>query len=134
MRPGTPITLTATANAGSEFKGFSAPCTGPSPCDLAVSADVSVTATFSTRPPVVITVFIRGAGTVTSAPPGIACSSRMCTGQFPAGTTLTLSAAPAQGSDFRGWTGACSGSDTCQIVADQPRRVVASFGQAPQTG
>lgn len=45
--PGTVITLTASAAAGSTFLGWQGPCTGSAPaCTFTASADVAVTATF----------------------------------------------------------------------------------------
>jgi hypothetical protein len=48
---GTEITLAATAQAGSRFDGFSGGgCPGASPCTLTLSADTTVTATFTLLP------------------------------------------------------------------------------------
>jgi 5-hydroxyisourate hydrolase-like protein (transthyretin family) len=55
-----------------------------------------------------------GAGTVTSSPAGISCGSA-CSARFAVGSRLTLTATPAPGSTFAGWTGACSGTGTCQV-------------------
>lgn len=51
-----------------------------------------------------VRVFLNGpgAGTVTSAPAGIACPG-VCVASFPAGTTVTLTAAAGTGSRFGGW-------------------------------
>src|SRR3989454_3017305 len=51
-----------------------------------------------------------GAGTVASAPAGIDCGS-VCSRTFGAGAVVTLSATPAAGSVFTGWSGGrCSGA------------------------
>ncbi|HVO92708.1 MAG TPA: hypothetical protein VMT22_07700, partial [Terriglobales bacterium] len=51
-----------------------------------------------------------GAGTMTSAPAGINCPAS-CSGTFNAGTVVTLTAAPASGAVFAGWSGSgCNGS------------------------
>ena len=50
-----------------------------------------------------------GSGTVTSSPAGINCGAT-CSASFPAATVVTLTAAPAAGSTFAGWSGACSGT------------------------
>jgi len=43
---GTPVTLTATADTGYGFGGWSGGCSGIGPCQLTISSDTSVTATF----------------------------------------------------------------------------------------
>src|SRR5215472_15307245 len=57
-----------------------------------------------------------GSGTVTSAPPGISCGAS-CSASYASGTAVTLSASPASGSTFTGWSGGgCSGSGTCTVT------------------
>ena len=82
---------------------------------------------------VAVTVRIAGGGTVTSDPAGVRCSVT-CTAQIPAGTQLTLTAAGANGADFKGWSGECSGRETCSLTADRPRTVGAAFGPPQQGG
>ena len=65
-----------------------------------------------------------GAGTVSSA--GIDCGGD-CTEVYPAGTTVVLSAAPANGSAFDGWSGDCTGTGNCTVTMDAARSVTASF-------
>ena len=50
--PSAPVTLTAVAAAGSSFAGWSGSCSGTGSCVLTMSSDQSVTATFTTNPPV----------------------------------------------------------------------------------
>jgi hypothetical protein len=59
---------------------------------------------------------------VTSDPPGIACGAS-CQHDFLAGLAVSLSAVPAAGSAFGGWSGACAGGSvtmagptTCDIT------------------
>src|SRR5262249_53922741 len=58
-----------------------------------------------------------GLGTVTSNPAAITCGSG-CTAFFTPGTSVTLNANAATGSNFNtGWSGAgCSGSGQCAVV------------------
>src|SRR5690349_4217335 len=67
-----------------------------------------------------------GTGTVNSSPAGISCGSA-CTAAFDSGTEVTLTAAPAQGSTFAGWTGACSGTSTCKVTLTSNQSVTATF-------
>jgi pimeloyl-ACP methyl ester carboxylesterase len=71
-----------------------------------------------------------GNGRVTSTPGGIDCGSA-CAGGFGAGTTVILTASPAGGSVFSGWSGACTGAaSTCQLTMSMDRSVAAGFGTA----
>ena len=67
-----------------------------------------------------------GTGTVTSTPPGINCGPT-CSYNFDEDTLVTLTAAPAAGSTFSGWSGACTGTGTCQVMMDAAKSVTASF-------
>jgi hypothetical protein len=69
-----------------------------------------------------------GAGTVASSPAGIACGST-CGASFPGGTVVTLTATPAPGSAFEGWSGGgCSGTGPCVITINEATSVTATFG------
>jgi hypothetical protein len=74
-----------------------------------------------------------GTGTVTSAPAGITCGAT-CSASFPAGTSVTLTAAPAAGSSFAGWSGACSGTGTCTVALSASAGVTATFTAASTSG
>ena len=68
-----------------------------------------------------------GSGSVSSAPPGIDCGLT-CSGLFPVGSGVTLTAQPSTGSMFTGWGGACSGtSTTCTVSVTQAASVSATF-------
>lgn len=55
-----------------------------------------------------------GNGTVTSTTAGISCGAT-CTAGFASGSSVTLTATPATGSTFTGWSGACSGTGSCVV-------------------
>src|SRR6185437_7476867 len=68
-----------------------------------------------------------GAGTITSSPAGINCGAT-CSAVLDAGTSVTLSATPAAGSAFAGWSGAvCAGTGTCTISLTSDVAVSALF-------
>jgi len=71
----------------------------------------------------------KGSGAVTSSPPGINCGTT-CSANFAAGTTLTLTAAPAPGSSFSTWSGDCSGAGPCTLTALYGDSVYATFNSA----
>jgi hypothetical protein len=68
-----------------------------------------------------------GSGTVTSNPEGINCGST-CSFDYVSETTVTLTATPAVGSSFTGWTGgSCSGMATCDVTMNAAKTVTAGF-------
>jgi subtilisin family serine protease len=125
---GTMVTLTPTAGAYSTFAGWSGACTGTSTCTVTMSEARNVTATFNAAPyTLTVTRSGTGAGTVTSAPAGIACGST-CTAAMNGGASVTLTATPATGSRFAGWSGACTGTtSTCTVSMTAARSVTATF-------
>lgn len=126
---GTSVTLTATPTAGFAFSGWSGACTGAGACSLSMSAARSVAATFV---PLTfnLTVSVSGSGTVTSSPAGINCGGT-CNATYNSGTSVTLTAAPAAGFSFSGWSGACTGTGACVLTMSAARAVTATF--APST-
>ncbi|MCU0222481.1 MAG: hypothetical protein MUF27_00085 [Acidobacteria bacterium] len=71
-----------------------------------------------------------GSGVVTSNPAGINCGES-CTASYDAGTVVTLTATPIQGSVFAGWSGACTGTGTCSVTMSAARSVTATFNAIP---
>lgn len=126
---GTAVTLTAQAAQGSVFSGWGGACTGTaSTCTVSMASAQAVTATF-TLPVYTLTVSLSGTGkgSVSSSPAGISCGST-CSASFNSGTSVKLTAAPAAGNKFAGWSGACSGSSTsCTVSMSSARSVTASF-------
>jgi hypothetical protein len=63
---------------------------------------------------------------VTSSPAGINCGTS-CSGSFAGGANVTLTATPAFGSTFAGWSGACTGTQACTVSMSGARDVTATF-------
>jgi hypothetical protein len=135
---GTTVEVIASADSGSTFAGFSAG-TGSagscstSPCSFTIEANSSLTATFNEIPkhPLIVSKLGAGEGTVTSSPAGIDCGSE-CSAEFSEGSTVTLSQSAVSGSEFRGWSGACSGSGPCEVTMTEAKSVSARFANAKQ--
>ena len=76
-------------------------------------------------------VVTTGNGTVTTDPVGIDCTNGSCTGHFPSGMSVTLTATALSGGRFAGWGGACAfrGLDpTCTLdLTAATTQVRASF-------
>ena len=124
-------TLTASAPSNGVFNGWSGACTGnQASCTFTASGALTTTAAFNT----VFTLSIGrgGNGTVVGTPNGefgtsINCGSS-CSAKFQQGTTVTLTATPAPGLNFTGWTGSCSGTNpTCNVTIAADTKVQANF-------
>jgi hypothetical protein len=130
---GTIVSLNATAAAGSVFTGWS----GNSDCtDGAVTMNSSktCTATFTNASQTfALNVSVvkasssagTGNGTVTSNPAGINCGND-CSESYTSGTVAVLTATPAAGSVFTGWSGDSDCSDGSVIMKGN-RNCAATF-------
>jgi hypothetical protein len=69
-----------------------------------------------------------GGGSVDSVPAGINCPPK-CTKSYTAGTTVTLTAHPAEGYSFDHWKGACLGTEgpSCTLTMTADRSTSAVF-------
>jgi len=75
----------------------------------------------------------QGSGTVIGAPSGIICGAS-CSANYPSNTAVTLTATPATGSVFSGWTGGgCSGTGTCTIALTANTSVQGQFDLVPES-
>ena len=129
----TIVTLNATPDSGQTFAGWAGDCSGTASCTLTMDRAHAVTAVFqpagSASVPLLVTRSGAGSGSVSSSPAGIDCGSS-CTADFPDGSTVTLTATPAPGSAFTGFSGDCS-SNPCTLSMTQVRRVTATFATLP---
>ncbi len=67
-----------------------------------------------------------GSGTVSSVPAGINCGTT-CSASFASGTQVALTATPASGYTFDGWSGACTGISVCNVTMNAAAAVTATF-------
>jgi alpha-tubulin suppressor-like RCC1 family protein len=127
------VTLTATADTGSVFTGWSG-CDAVSgvTCTVTMAAARAVAANFDLRRFVLTVVrsgVAAGIGSVSSSPSGIDCGGD-CYEPYTDNTTVTLTAAPDL--LFNGWRG-CDvvAGRTCIVVLGSDRSVTASFIDLP---
>ena len=132
---GTAVTLSATADAGSTFTGWSGGgCSVTSNCVVTMTEARSVTANFTLVPPNehALTVFLDGDGSGTVTGAGINCFDGVgadCSETYADGTAVTLSATADAGSSFDGWSGACSGTGSCMVTMTEAKQVTATFSR-----
>jgi hypothetical protein len=131
--PGT-VTLTATADTGWAFSGWSGACSGTGTCSVTVASGsaATVAALFTSTSPTTGTIAVTrpAHGTVTSSPAGLGCGSggSACSASFSPGDVV-LTASAEGGYAFSGWTGACAGTGPCtlHLVAGGDVQVGATF-------
>lgn len=127
---GSTVTLTATPDASSIFKGWDGACTGTdSTCTVTMDKAEKVKAIFTGAVKLKVTKVRQkgGDGTVASIDGNINCGSA-CTASYRLGTEVTLTASVSTGSVFVGWSGeGCIGSGSCTITMDKAKKVKAIF-------
>ena len=132
---GTPVSLTAVAAFGSEFKGWSGNCSGTGSCSLTMDGPKSVTATFDKKNDPTVNLFVEkngsGSGTVIGGS-RINCGS-VCSANFNRGDMVGLDATPDSGSTFAGWSSPCSGTGGCVFQINSNQRIFATFDALTQT-
>ncbi len=121
----TSVALTAAAATGYTFAGWAGACTGTGACTVTMTAAKQVTATFTINR-YTLSVATVGGGTVTGT--GISCGND-CSETYDYNTLVALTAVPAQGYAFTGWSGACSGSGSCTVTMNAAKSVTATFAQ-----
>ncbi|MDO6388675.1 malectin domain-containing carbohydrate-binding protein [Pontibacter sp. BT731] len=119
---GTEVTLTATPASGYTFAGWSGDASGTTnPLTLTMNSNKNITATFTAvqQTAYSLSVIVSGNGTVTSNPDEAS---------HPAGSEVTLTAVPAVGFQFSGWSGDASGDiNPLVLTMDGNKEVTAGF-------
>jgi hypothetical protein len=129
----TPVELTATPGAHTVVT-WSGDCSGSQPtCDLPLGGPQSAIATFSPlQEPLGYTASGNGSGSVGSSPTGLSCGAS-CARTFDYGTSVELTATPATGSTFSGWSGDCTVvNGKCDVSMQQSHAVTATFTLVPE--
>ncbi len=120
---GTEVVLTATADSGWEFDSWSGDATGTSTSvTITMDGDKTVTANFVefTGQYYTLSTNVVGQGTIEPA-----------SGEFPEETDLSVTATPAAGWIFSGWSGDATGTtNTIQVMMDGNKSLTATFEQA----
>lgn len=129
---GTSVTLTAEPAPGTALVAWSGACRGRKmSCVVRMTTAKTVNASFVALPSLALgyskagsgdgVIEIEGGGSVTSC-------GESCTHSFFAGTAIRLTAKPAAGKTFAGWTGVCRGRKaTCTFTLKKPASVSATF-------
>jgi hypothetical protein len=98
-------------------------------CEGAIPRLVGTFSYFADAARLVVSKAGIGSGTVTSSPAGIDCGAT-CSSIFSFGAAVTLTAVPAAGSTFTGWSGACNGTGACNVTMNADKSVTATFSSA----
>ena len=125
---GTDVLLTATPDAGGYFGQWSGAASGTlTQITVTMNADKVVTATFFATPPTVYTLTMGLVGNGVITPTAGAHS-------YVSGTLVDVSASPAAGWQFAGWTGALNGtSNPTLIQINGNKSVTATFASNAST-
>ena len=129
----TRVTLIATPAPGSVFDHWSGgSCAGTGPCEKTINSSRLINAVFVAAGKRTLSVAKAGtgSGTVSSNTGTIDCGNT-CSAEIDAAGKITLSATPAAGSTFAGWSGACTGTGKCKLAMNEARTITASFEKIP---
>lgn len=82
----------------------------------------------NTQTSITLAVTINGAGTVTVNPGAFTCAGGSCNLLVAPNQPLTITATPAMGGSFEGWSGACTGTlSPCTLTPSAPTTLTATF-------
>ncbi len=124
--PFAQVTLNESPALNWGFAGWGGGCSGTGSCNVLMTQDQNVSATF--LPVYTLTVTTNGNGSVTSTDGNINCPG-VCSYNYLSNTKVTLNANPGLGWSLNAWGGACSGSGSCQVAMTQNQSVTAAFTQ-----
>jgi Divergent InlB B-repeat domain len=142
---GTTLTLFAIRTETGALESWSnCPYASSVLCNITLTTDTSVTATFSIAAlqiPVSIETDVdvspggAGTGDIAISPPGGTHCTSHCVRRYPVGVRLRLAANPTGGASFGGWTGGCGGASgtECSVGVVPGLSIGALFQLPPAT-
>ena len=118
---GDRVSITTQDSPGYEFAGFSGDCSGTGSCSLLMDSVRNVTANFKK-------IIIKNFSLHTAVSP-VGSGSVSPTGihEYPDGKQVSVTAIPAAGYTFTGWSGDCSGDGSCSVTMNADMGVTAFF-------
>jgi hypothetical protein len=124
---GTRVALVANPLPGWRFVRWEGSLSSSAnPDSVTATVGASVNAVFEKMPRHAVTLTTVGSGSVMLSPPG---------GEYPEGSVVTVTAQPAPGWSFAGWTGAVDGAASPDaLTMDAPRSLTATFTHAGGNG
>jgi xyloglucan-specific exo-beta-1,4-glucanase len=128
------VSVTASPATGYQFTGWSGGgCSGTGPCNVTMTGDTTVTATFAV---------VQYTLTPAVSPSGAGTTLPLAPTKYNYNTTVIVTATPAPGYQFTGWSGGCTVTP-CTVLMTSDKSVTASFapvqytlttGTSPSTG
>ncbi len=118
---GTTLSVTATANTGYQFTGWSGACTGTGACSVTMTSDKSVTANFA---------LVQYTLTTGTSPSGAGTIAPATGSKYDYGTQVSVTATANTGYQFTGWSGACTGTGACSVTMTSDKSVTANYAVA----
>jgi hypothetical protein len=127
---GASLTVTAQPGTGQELINWTGPCTGAATsCTFVATQDVALGANFDPSSFLLSVQITAGQGEVFIDGTAF-CSMGTCGRNLPRAVPITLTATPASGYRFTGWTGGgCTGTDPCVVPMTGAAQVQAAFAQ-----
>jgi len=128
------LDLIATPISGARFIAWGGDCSGNNTCQVTMSSEHTVTATFSDEvesfpteiPSYPLSIQMTKGGTIDISDGLLECISD-CGFSFNKQEILTLKAIPDTGYVFIGWGGDCEDKSTCEVTMSSEHSVTASF-------
>ncbi len=126
------IYLTAVAQEGHEFVGWSGSCSGNDTCMVQIEPGIVIEANFQEISYVYHNLNVTANGPGNVLVNGEACQDN-CIFEILDGELATLSVSYTNTVNFNGWSGACTGINSCSIIMSEDKSVTADFANANET-